>query len=594
MRAVRVYLLGLGAALVVVVPALVPAPVLAAATGGDVVATKCAGLGVKACAAATAAAARRPVPAFVLDPEPAADDTLADAIDAAWRSAPSVQQQRYRVRIADENFALALAETRPSLDVTVIGNYTKTVPGRTTQATRFFATSPIITGNTQTATATFSQPLLTGGKARADREAALAEVGAGRETLRGSEGTLLLNVMSAYADIVRDTQTVRFYTANLRQMQATRDEVKARQVAGELTRTDIGLAETELAATETARNSAIQQLEQSRASFAALVGRDPGVLAPMPPLPGIPATIGDAFDLAETNNPDLAAALSTERQSRAQIESARATGRPTLQFSGSATLTGQGTPFYLHNQDQDFAGQAVLTIPVFTGGAVEAHVAQAEDQNDYDRFGIEAARRAMVEAIVNAWNAMATAQRNVVAAERQVRSGRVFDEGTFAEYRAGLRSTFDVLYAHSTRRDAEVALVSARHDLFVAQAALLRQLGLLEPRTLLRDAPAEDVVTDFRKAARRAEGLGDELFRELDSTEGEPVKQRPLEQPPLSVVPPVMAAPAALPTSASPTSASGVSASGVGTPVPLAGHSPETPVPGTTGAPVPDRSLARP
>jgi len=558
--------------------ALLAAPTLALAAGADPVSAKCAGLGVKECTAATLAAAKRPVPAFVLDPEPAPDDTLANAIDAAWRTAPSVQQQRYRVRMADENYALALSETRPSLGVTLTGNYTKTVPGRTTQATRFLTPSPIITSNTQTATATFSQPLLTGGRARADREAALAEVGAGRETLRGTEGTMLLNVMSAYADIVRDTQTVRFYTANLRQMQATRDEVKARQVAGELTRTDIGLAETELAATETARNSAIQQLEQSRASFAALVGRDPGVLAPTPALPGIPATIGEAFDLAETNNPDLAAALSTERQSRAQIEAARAAGRPTLALSGSATLTGQATPFYLRDQDQTFAGQAVLSIPVFTGGAVQAHVAQAEDQNSYDRFGIEAARRAMVEAIVNAWNAMATAQRNVISAERQVKAGRVFDEGTFAEYRAGLRSTFDVLYAHSTRRDAEVALVSAKHDLFVAQAALLRQLGLLEPRTLLENGAVDDVTSDLVRAERRASGPGDDIARQLDNMQHQAVKQKPLDQPPLSVTPPAMA-PATPPAP---------------TPVPLAGHSPEMPVPGTTGAPVPDRSLARP
>ena len=570
MTSLRLVLPCLGATLLLAGPA--------GAAARDPVAVKCAGLGVKECTAATTAAARRPVPAFVLDPEPVPTETLADAIDAAWRSAPSVQQQRYRVRMADEDYALALAETRPNANVTITGNYTKTVPGRTTQANRFLAGSPIITSNTQTATATINQPLLTGGKAHADREAALAEVGAGRETLRGTEGTLLFNVLSAYADIRRDTQTVRFYTANQRQVESTRDEVKARQVAGELTRTDIGLAETQLAATESARNSAVLQLEQDRATFAALVGRDAGVLAEPPPLPGIPATIGEAFDLAEANNPDLAAALSTERQSRAQIESARAAGRPTLVLSGNATLTGQAAPYYLRNQDQTFDGQAVLTIPLFSGGAVHARVAQVEDQNSIDRFGIEAARRTMVEAIVNAWNGMATAQRNVAAAQRQVKAGRVFDEGTFAEYRAGLRSTFDVLYAHSTRRDAEVALVSARRDLFVAQAALLRQLGLLEPRTLLQNGPVDDVTSNLVNAETRDALIGEGLVREIDQMQSQPVKQKPLEQPAQAVTPPTLAPAAPAPSE----------------PLPITSHSPGIPVPGTTGAPVPDRSLARP
>lgn len=558
--------------------AVVLAAPLPARAAPDAIATKCAGLGSKQCTAASSAAHGHPAPAFVLDPEPAPTESLADAIDAAWRSAPSVQQQRYRVRMADEDVAQALAETRPNAALTVTGLYSKTVPGGTTQATRFFAPSPIITSNSQTTVATLNQPLLTGGRASADREAALAEVGAGRETLRGTEGTLLLNVISAYADIRRDTQALRYYTANQRQMVATRDEVIARQVAGELTRTDIGLAETQLAAVDAARNSAVQQLEQDRASFAALVGRDPGVLAEPPPLPGVPATIEAAFDLAETNNPDLSAAIETERQSRAEIESARATGRPTLVLSGSATLTGQATPFALSNQDQTFAGQAVLTIPLFSGGAVRSRVAQAEDRNGIDRFGIEATRRQMVQAIVNAWNAMATAQRNVAAAERQVQSGRVFDEGTFAEYRAGLRSTFDVLFAHSTRRDAEIALVTARRDLFVAQAALLRQLGLLEARTLLTGGASEDTASNLAHAEARAALPLDGAIRALDSLETRPVRQPGLIQPPLAPAPPAMVAGSTPPPA----------------PAPIAVHSPEIPVPGTSGAPAPDRSLDRP
>lgn len=546
-----------------------------ASAAPDAIATKCARLGVKQCRAATSDAASHPAPAFVLDPEPAPTETLADAIDLAWRTAPTVQQQRYRVRMADENVAQALAETRPNAAVTVTGLYAKTVPGGTTQTSRFFAGSPIITSNSQTTVATLNQPLLTGGRAYADREAALAEVGAGRETLRGTEGTLLFDVMAAYADIRRDVQALRFYTANQRQMVATRDEVIARQVAGELTRTDIGLAETQLAAVDAARNSAVQQLEQDRASFAALVGRDPGVLAEPPPLPGIPPTIGAAFDLAETNNPDLAAAIATERQSRAQIESARATGRPTLMFSGSATLTGQGAPFILRNQDQTFAGQAVLTIPLFSGGAIRSRVAQAQDRNGIDRFGIEAARRQMVQAIVNAWNAMATAQRNVAAAQRQVQSGRVFDEGTFAEYRAGLRSTFDVLFAHSTRRDAEIALVTARRDLFVAQAALLRQLGLLEARTLLQGGASDDTTSDLVHAQARAALPQDLAIRTISSLQAQTVRQPALIQPAAPVMAPTLLA-------GSPPSAE---------PVPIALHSPAIPAAGTPAA---GRSMARP
>ena len=52
---------------------------------------------------------------------------------------------------------------------------------------------------------------------------------------------------------------------------------------GELTRTDIAQAETQLGNAKAQANLARDQLEQSRATYAALVGLDPGVLAPDPP-----------------------------------------------------------------------------------------------------------------------------------------------------------------------------------------------------------------------------------------------------------------------------------------------------------------------
>lgn len=489
----------------------------AAGAKRDPVATVCAGKRRQGCRVATYATDKWQVPAFVPEVEPAPTETLEQALEAAYTSAPELQAERYRLRASDEDYALALAELRPSTALEISGDYTRTVPGRTTQATRPFAPSPIITANSLTAHVTVDQPLSTGGRASADRAIALAQVRGGREGLRSGEGDVLLGVITASADVRRDEDVLRLRAANLHQLAATLDEVRARREAGELTRTDVAQAETQLTLAQTLYNTAEQQREVDRAAFAALVGHAPGVIAPLPALPALPATIEAVFALADEANPDLGQAIEAEHASRARIAAARAAGRPQLSLRGSAELTGQAAPFALVNEDQRFIGRAVLTIPLTNGGRVGAAVAQARDRNAADREGIEFARRKVVETIVDAWNGVGTGQRNIMVGEAQVASARVFDEGTFEEYRAGLRSTFDVLYAHGQLRDAQIALTQARRDLYVAQSALLRHAGVLEARSLLARQALYDPQPGFAVSARRAGLPWDGAARAIDA-----------------------------------------------------------------------------
>lgn len=486
------------------------------------------GLGATAALAATKSRhTPRPVAALPADqlapvsalPDTAAPpltETLAGAIAEAYRSNPTLQAQRYDLRATDEGLGLALSALRPSANLQVTGQYNKTVPGQTTQATRFGAASPIITSNSLNSQLIISQPISTGGKASADIAAARASILAGRAALRADEGDLLLQTVTAYLDVRRDTAALAIREANLAQLRATLDEVKARRTAGELTRTDIAQAETQLDSAEANTNLQREQLEQSRATYAALVGHVPGTLAPAPPLPQVPSDADAAYAQATLLNPELDQARMTEQASRARVVAARAANHPTLSLQATAGLTGQATPFYLHNEDQGLTVQGVLTIPLTAGGHNGALTGQALATNSADRLRIEAAQRAMIRNIVNAWNQITTARRNVAVTQAQQASAQIFYEGTFAEYRAGLRSTFDVLYAQGTLRDTAIALTSAQHDQYIAEATLLRHVGLLEVRNLVSGVSAYDPSVNTRHSARRSATPWDGAVRFID------------------------------------------------------------------------------
>jgi len=538
-----------------------------------------------AASAATAAPAQatnerhypRPVLPFDAEtaPEPVPTVTLAEAIAQAYRSNPTIGAQRYELQATDETLAQALARTRATAELQVAGGYDKTVPGRTTQADRPLIDrlgSPIITNNDLGAQLVLTQPLLTGGRAHAAIATANEDIRAGREVLRQTEGDLLAQVITAYVNVRRDTQAVRIRRSNLRVLETTLDEVIARREAGELTRTDIAQAQTQRASAQVQLNAAEGQLEVSRADYAALVGDDPGVLAAEPALPLVPGTIDAAFDIAERNNPELAQAIYTERGSRARIAAARAEGNPSIALRGTASLNGQAAPFYLYNMDQGFAGRLTLTVPLAQGGRVGSLVAQAADRNSADRLRIEAARRRMVSNISTAWNQMVVSARNLDAQAVQLEAARVFYEGTFEEYRAGLRSTFDVLFAQNSLRDTEISLIASRRDLYVAQASLLRQLGQLEVGKLMTGAPLYEPAANLRRVKARSALPWDGAIRAFDRLDRLDQRQPALETPARSPNVPLI------------TPAREQKASPVGS-LPLATQRPNAPLPGTTGAP---------
>lgn len=255
-------------------------------------------------------------------PEVTPDDSLAAAIVETFISNPELAARRYDLRAADDEIGLALSLVRPNVQLQVSGGYDFTIPGRITQAARPLSdrlNSPNIERNDIATQLVVDQPLSTGGRARSAINVAQAASVAGREALRGVEGDLLVELIASYSDVRRDSQSLAIRQKNMRLLSATLDEVIARREAGELTRTDIAQAEAQLQAAQVQLNAARAQLEASRASFAAIVGREPGRLAAEPDLPGLPQTADEAFATAELANPDLAAAMATERASRARI-----------------------------------------------------------------------------------------------------------------------------------------------------------------------------------------------------------------------------------------------------------------------------------
>jgi outer membrane protein len=442
-------------------------------------------------------------------PSGAGAETLGDAVTLAYQTNPTLQAERAQLRATDEEYPQAEAGLRPTLSGSGSYTYSDQQIGETGTPTFNAA------GGGESAVVQVTQPLYTGGKVSAEINAARADIVAERENLRRTEQGVLQSVIGAYVDVRRDEEQRTISEDNVNVLTRQLDETNARFEAGQLTRTDVAQSEARLALARSQLATARSTLAQARAAYATVVGQNPGELAPEPPIaPLMPANVDAAFDTAEHDNPQLRQAAATEQASAARLAEAKAALRPTVSLSGQYGYVNQqqgissgGFNTALGVTESELGGSvtANVSVPIFTGGLNSSRVRQAAEQDNVARIGIESARRQVLQAVSQAWNQLLGARASLVADEEQVKSNTVAYEGVREEQKVGLRTILDVLNAQQELESSQLQLVDARHDEYVAAAAVLLATGALDARTLIPGAPRYDPKANFDKV-RHAPG----------------------------------------------------------------------------------------
>jgi outer membrane protein len=423
-------------------------------------------------------------------------ETLSDAISLAYETNPTLQAARANQRATDEEYPQAKAGLRPTVQIGA------SVLHGENQDPNF----PSATESTSNAVVQISQPLYTGGRVTSAEDAASADIFAGRQSLRQLENQLLLSVIGAYVDVRRDQEQLAIAQDNVAVLKRQLDETNARFDVGEATLTDTAQARARIAQSE-AQLAAIQSgLVIARGAYDSVVGQNPGDLAPEPPISQLlPGSLDAAFDAAEQNNPQLLQARYAEKASAARLAEAKAATRPSIALQGSfgyaGGLTPQGLP--ANSPFADISRQVVVeataTIPLFSGGMTSSQIRQEAERNNVDRINIEATRRQVLQAVLQAWSQLVEARASLVANEEQVRDDAIAYEGTREEERQDLRTTLDVLNAAQELENSKLALAVARHDEYVAAASVLAAVGSLRIEVLLPSEPQYDPTVNLKR-----------------------------------------------------------------------------------------------
>jgi outer membrane protein len=445
---------------------------------------------------------------------PAGAETLADAVALAYQNNPTLQAQRATQRALDESYVQARSGWRPTLGAQASATdhevrTPKAAAGIDTNADGIpdsFGAFGIRESNQSRIGLSFSQPLWTGGRVAAAVNAANADILQGRENLRRVEAQVLTTTVQAYSDVRRDLEALAIRQKNVEVLTSQLKESQARFDVGEVTRTDVAQSQARLAQAQALLQSSEAQVAISRANYAAVVGQNPGTLEPEPSLAYLlPADPDVAFQLAEKFSPQLRAQQFAELASRARVAGAKAERMPNVSAQATYGFSGPAIPdrpanFLQHDLfTRGVTASVTATVPLFTGGLTTSRIRQAVERNNADRITIEGVRRTVLQGITNSWSQMLAARANISSGEEQVRAAEIAAEGTRQEQQVGLRTTIDVLNAEQELRQAQLNLVSARHDEYVAAANVLAIMGRLEGKDLVPTVPQYDAAKNFRK-----------------------------------------------------------------------------------------------
>ncbi|MEM7643850.1 MAG: TolC family outer membrane protein [Pseudomonadota bacterium] len=391
----------------------------------------------------------------------ASGQTLSDALVQAYRSSPILEQQRFLLRATDEDVAIAVSALRPA--VSFATSYGKV------RTSSNFGTS---TATTSSLGLVLDFTLVDAGQRHLRIAAEKESVLAARFSLIDFEQDVLLTAIDAYLDLREAVLSVDVSESNLRLLQEELRATRDRFEVGEVTRTDVAIAESSLAASLSALAAARGAVDISRELYRQAIGVLPtGTLAPPPPPPALPPTLERAQALALQVHPLIISAQHDITALRLLADIAQANRLPTV---------GLQSDFTVSRPDTVTAGVSVTgTVPIFTGGALSALNRQAIANAQAARSNLNTISRAITQGVGTAWAELQIARAQITATREGVRAAQLAFEGFQEEARLGARTTIDVLDAEQDLIDARLALIEAETAADLAVYSVLDAVGLL-------------------------------------------------------------------------------------------------------------------
>ena len=416
-------------------------------------------------------------------------DTIFDAMAKAYENNPDLNAARAGLRATDEGVTIAKAGWRPQINA--FAQRTQTwydssgpQPGwGSNTATPDDPASTLddhLKAYSHQRGITITQQIFDGFQTLNNVRAAEATVFSERASLHAREIQILLSAAEAYSNIARDQQILAFRKQNLAFLREQVNASKQRLDVGEGTRTDVSLAEAEVARAISLVAQADSQLKQSKAVYVQIVGEAPeGIKQPKPASRSLPKSIDNAVATGWREHPQILATMHAVDAAGYQVKSAEGAMLPGVVVQGQMQST-DGTR--AERSLSNYASQSItarLNVPIYQGGAEYGQIRQAKEKLGQQRIMLDSVRLDVQKTIVAAMAQYEAALASVEAGRMQVKAANDALAALSEERDYGQSTVLDVLQVQATVLNAKENLAVAQRDSVVASFSIIASIGRL-------------------------------------------------------------------------------------------------------------------
>lgn len=355
--------------------------------------------------------------------------------------------------------------------------------------------------DTQNAVVQARQPLYRKRELLGVDQARAQEAAAGK-VLLFAEQDLQLRLASAWLEVLSARALVSIFADAYLAAQEFLAEIDRWRVGGEATVQDVAQARARVIQFEALLEDARSRVAVADQSLTLIVG--PGQTVPDGLQLGFFSELsigfrseGELIERVRQSNYEIASSQLQEEAARLEREKSRADRLPVVDAIASATR-GQNDSLNFIKDEQRFGVQ--MTVPLYTHGAIESSVAQADA--NYRRLQSQTQAitfRAQTEA-VSAFNALRSLQSRIRAVDRLAEAAEELLKSQQLGVRAGINSRGEVARSMTDRLTAQRDRVLARKEYAAAWLKLQSATGSL-------DAPSLQAVGTKMASAANASSL---------------------------------------------------------------------------------------
>lgn len=324
-------------------------------------------------------------------------------------------------------------------------------------------------------------------RSRAEVEQAERQIDQQLYQLAATEQQLLIDVSTAYFEILRANEVLDARSAQQRAIERQYEQAREQFDVGLIAITDVEEAKARFDQSRAQRIIAENALQVSFEALHRLTGKHYNSIdmlqTDMPVVPPSPASVQEWVDLAMQKSPLVLASQAGVEVSRSGVDVARAQRLPVVEAFANYSY-GDSNSDVLTGHDSASQIGVGVSVPLYTGGRTSASIRQGTYQLASSQYDFEAQRLTAIQQVRSQFTQSNNNVATVEALAQTVVSSQSSLNATRAGFEVGTRNIVDVLDAEQNLYNAVADYADARYRYVTDLLILRQQSGTLDTQAI--------------------------------------------------------------------------------------------------------------